>query len=173
VTGVRGRTRRALTARSYLARLAVVVGVLAGLVLANGMQCTDGMTAMALEHVASSSTMLGAAQDGAVAGVMAGVASHSPDDLTAAETAHQVTAVPHAAGVFAPVGDGSPGSHGLGGGLAACLVFIVAVVAGIVGLRPWLLRIFAAVLMFGRGRRVIRVVAPRAASLAELCLLRT
>lgn len=162
-----------LAARGCLARLVVAVGVLAGVVFAHGVQCTDGMSAMAIKQVASSSTALGAVQDGAVVAVMAGVAGHSPGDLAAAGAAHQVTAVPGEAGVMALVGDSSPGSHGLGDVLAACLVFIVAVVAVSVGLRPSLLRIFVAVLMFGRGRRVIRVVAPRAPSLAELCLLRT
>lgn len=162
-----------LAARGPLARLVVVVGVLAGLVFAHGLQCTDGMTAMAIKQVATSGMALSAAQDGAAPAVMAGVASHSPDDVAAAGAAHQVAAVAGAAGVFALVGERSPGSHGLGGVLAACLVFIVAVVAMIVGLRPSLLRIFVAVLMFGRGRRVIRVVAPRSPSLAELCLLRT
>ena len=38
----------------YLARLAVVVGMLAGVVLGNGVHCAGGMTAMAIEHAASS-----------------------------------------------------------------------------------------------------------------------
>ena len=159
-----------VAARGCLARLVVVVGVLAGLVFTHGVRCTDGMTAMAVKQVASSGMALGAAQDGAAPVVMAGAAGHSPDDVTAAGAA---TAVAGGAGVIAVVGDSSPGSHGLGGMLAACLVFIVAVVAVSVGLRPCLLRIFVAVVMFGRGRRVIRVVAPRAPRLAELCLLRT
>lgn len=162
-------------ARGYLARLVVVVGVLAGLVLAHGVQCTDGMTAMAIEHVANSGMAVGFAQDGAAPAAMAGVERHSPDDVTAADTAHQVTAVyvlPGAAAVSPLAGDGPFGSHGLCGGLAACLVFIVAVVAVIVALRPPLLRIFVPVLMSGRAA-VIRAVHPRAPRLAELCLLRT
>lgn len=131
-----------LAARGSLARLVVVIGVLAGVVFAHGVQCTDGMTTMAVKQVASSSMALGAGQDAAPA-------------------------------VIAFVGDSSPGSHGPGGVLAACLMFIVAVVAVSVGLRSALFRIFVAVLTFGGGRRVFRVVAPRAPKLAELCLLRT
>lgn len=162
-----------LAARGCLARLVVVVGVLAGLVFAHGVQCTDGMTAMPIEQGASWGMVVGAAQDGAVPAVLAGVKRHSPDDVTATDSAHQITAVPSAAGVFALGGDRSPGSHGLGGVMTACLACIVAVVAVIVGLRPSLLRIFVPVLTSGFGRRVIRTVPPRAPSLAELCLLLT
>ncbi len=176
VAGVRLTTRRVQAARGYLARLVAVVGVLAGLVLANGVQCTDGMNAMAIEHVTSSGMAVGAAQDGAVPAVQARVERHSSDYVTAAEPTHQVTAVsvvPGAAGVLAFAGHGSPGFPGQGGLLAACMAFIVAVVAVIVGLRPARLRIIVAVLVSGPGRGVIRVVHLRAPSLAELCLLRT
>lgn len=162
-----------LAVRACLARLVVVVvGVLAGLVFAHGVPCTDGVTAMSIEQVANSGMVVGAAQDGAGPAMITGVEGHSPDDVTAASSVHQVTAVPGPAGVFAPDGDGSPGSHGLGGVLAACLMCIVAVVAVIVGLRPSLLRIVVALRRSGRGRRVIRVIPPRAPRLAELCLLR-
>jgi hypothetical protein len=155
--------------------------VLAGLVLAHGVQCPGAMTAMALEQVASSGMVVGAAQDGAAqegAGptLMAGVAHHVPDAVIAADAAQQVTAVrvvPDTAEVLALAGPGSPGSPGLGGGLVACLAFIVAVAAVMVGLRPAWLRVFGPVLRSGRGHRVTRTAAPRAPSLAELCLLRT
>jgi hypothetical protein len=128
--------------------------VLAGLVLAHGVQCPGGMTAMAIEQVASSAMVVGTAQD----------------------SAQQVTAVrvvPDTAEVLALAGPGSPGSPGLGGGLVACLAFIVAVAAVMVGLRPAWLRVFGPVLRSGRGHRVTRTAAPRAPSLADLCLLRT
>ncbi len=163
-------------AQGYPARLVVVVGVLVGLALGHGVQCTDGMiAALAVEHVASSGMAVGSAQDGAAPAAMAGVERHSPDDVTAADAAHQVTAVsvlPGAAAVSPLAGDGQFGSHGLCGGLAACLAFIVAAVAVIVGLRPPWLRIFAPALM-SRRAAVIRAVHSRAPSLAELCLLRT
>ena len=38
----------------YLARLAVVVRMLAGVVFGNGVHCAGGMTDMAIEHAASS-----------------------------------------------------------------------------------------------------------------------
>lgn len=163
-------------ARGYLARLVAVVGVLAGLVLANGVYCTDGMIAtMATEHVASSGMAVGTAQDRTAPAAKVRVERHSSDHLTAAEPTHRVTAVcavPGAAGVLAFAGQGSPGAPGQGGVLAACLAFIVAVVAVIVGLRPGWLRVFVAVLMSGPAT-VIRIVQSRAPSLAELCLLRT
>jgi hypothetical protein len=68
VIGVRGRTRRARAAGGYLARLAGVVGVLAGVVLGNGVHCAGGMTAMAIEHAASSRMPAGIAQSLATAG---------------------------------------------------------------------------------------------------------
>jgi len=162
-------------ARECLARFVVVVGVLAGLVLGHGVQCTDGMTAMATEHVASLGMALGAAPDGAAPAAMVGVERHFPDDVTAANPAHKVTAVSVVAGAAAvsPLAGGGPfGSHGLGGRLAACLAFIVAVVAVIVGLRPAWLESFVPVLMSGLAA-VVRIVHPGGPSLAELCLLRT
>lgn len=155
------------------ARLVVVVGVLAGLVFAPGVQCTDGMTARAFEQAASSSMVVRTAQDGAVPPMMAEGEDHSPDDVTATDSAHQITVVPIVAGVLAFGGDRSAGWHGLGGMLAACLVCIVAVAAVIVALRSFLRRIFVRVLTSARGRRLIPIVRPRASSLAELCLLRT
>ncbi len=165
-----------LATRGYLAWFVVVVGVLAGLVLANGVQCTDGMTAtMAIEHVASSGTAVGEVPDRAVPAAKAMVDGHSLDDVIAADRAHQVTALcmaPGAAAVSPLAGDGSPGFPGRGGVLAACLAFIVAVLAVILGLRPPWLRIFVLLLM-PRRPAVIRTVRPQAPSLAELCLLRT
>jgi hypothetical protein len=38
----------------YLARLAVVLGVLVGVVLGNGVHAAGGMTAVAIEHAGSS-----------------------------------------------------------------------------------------------------------------------
>lgn len=71
---VTGPIRHVQAARGYLARLVVAIGVLAGLVLVHGVQCTDGMSAMAIEHVASSGMAVGA-QDGAAPATMAAVRS--------------------------------------------------------------------------------------------------
>jgi hypothetical protein len=150
--------------------------VLAGLVLAHGVQCAGGMTAMAIEQIASSGMVVGAAQEDAAPTVMAGVEHHVPDAIIAANAAEQITAVrvvPDTAGVLALAAPGSPGLPGLGGGLVACLAFIVAVAAVMVGLRPSWLRIFGLVLRSKRGHGVTRTAAPLAPSLAELCLLRT
>jgi hypothetical protein len=62
VIGVRGRARRARAAGGSLARLAVVVGVLAGVVLGNGMHGAGGMSAMVIEHAGSSHVPAGIAQ---------------------------------------------------------------------------------------------------------------
>jgi hypothetical protein len=153
--------------------LVVVVGVLAGVVFAHSVQCADGMTAMAVEQAASSSMVVHASQDGTVPPMMAGDEDHSPDVVTVGDSAHQVTAVPVAAGVLAFGGDRSSGSHDLGGMLAACLVCVVAVAAVIVALRPSPLRIIVTVLTSLRGCRMIHIASPPAPSLAELCLLRT
>lgn len=174
VTGVTGPTRRVQTARGFLARFVVMVGVLAGLALANGVRCADGMTAiMATGHVASSGMVVLAVQDGAAPVAMAGVERHCLGDITAAD-GHRVAAAHLVAGSISPLaGDGQFGSHGLGGGLVACLIFIVAVLVVIVGLRPPWLRIFVPGLMSGWGRRVFRVVHPHTPSLEELSRLRT
>lgn len=171
--GVTGSTRYVQAARGYLARLAVALGMLAGLALAHGVQCPSGLAVMAIEQGASAGMALGAAQHGAVAAVTAEVVSHSSGDATAAGSPQHCPAmrvVADATGVLAPAGHGSPG---LGGGLAACLAFIVAAAAVIVGLRPAWLRAFAPARPSRRGRRLIHIVPPQAASLAELCLLRT
>lgn len=173
--GVRWTTRQVQTAHGHLlARLVVVVGVLAGLVLVHGVQCTDGMTAMATEHVANSSMAAGSIQHGTTAAT-AGIEHHSPDDITAAHAAHRVTAaytLTAATAVSPLAGVNTLGSHGLCGWLAGCLVLMVAVMAIIVGLRPVWLRIFASGLT-SRRAALIHTVHPRALSLTELCLLRT
>ena len=55
-------------AGGYLAWLAVVLGVLAGVVLENGTHAADGMTAVAIEHAASSRMPAGIARSLATAG---------------------------------------------------------------------------------------------------------
>ena len=171
--GVTGSTRYVQAVRGYLARLAVALAVLVGLLVAHGVQCPNAMTVMAVEQGASAGMALDAAQHGAVEAVTAGVVSHSSGDATAADSRQHFPAVwvvAGATGVLAPTGYGPPG---LGGGLAACLVFLVAAAAVMVGLRPTWLRTFAPVLSPRCGRRLIPIVVPRAASLANLCLLRT
>ncbi|MDQ2883532.1 MAG: hypothetical protein M3Y48_20825 [Actinomycetota bacterium] len=147
--------------------------MLAGLVLAHGVQCPGGMTAMSIEQVASSTMVVGAAQDSAAPTVMAGAEHHFPDTVIGADAAQQVTAVRVVPDTAGPLSLAGHGSSGPSGGLMACLAFIVAVAAGMVGLRPAWLRIFGPVLRSGRGHQVTRTVTPRAPSLAELCLLRT
>ena len=68
VIGVRGGLRRARAAGGYRARLAVVLGALAGVVLGNGVHAAGSMTAMAIEHAASSRIPAGIAQSLATAG---------------------------------------------------------------------------------------------------------
>jgi hypothetical protein len=84
VIGVRGMTRRARVAGGYRARLTVVVGVLTGVVLGNGVHCAGGMTARAIGHAASSRSRL-TSPSVATAGGQRPV----PDVVT---VAHQVTA---------------------------------------------------------------------------------
>jgi hypothetical protein len=64
----------------------VVVGVLAGVVLGNGVHCAGGMTVMAIKHAVSSRLSAGIAQSLATVGVQHPL----PDVVTAA---YQVTAV--------------------------------------------------------------------------------
>jgi hypothetical protein len=142
------RSRQA--ARGYLVRLLAVVAVLVGLALTHGFQCTDDMTTV----------MRGAS--GASAGMAGGVAH---DDHAAARMAHADTGV---SGIAA--GDSS-GSRGLGAVLATCLAFIVAVVAGVLGLRRAGLGVVR--VLDSAPVVAIRAAIPRTPSLAELCLLRT
>ncbi|MFJ8814827.1 DUF6153 family protein [Amycolatopsis thermoflava] len=152
-----GSSDRRRAARGHLARLVAVLAVLAGLVLLHSPHCTDGMSAMPhLSASAGSATMTDAgSQPAAMVGQFSAV-------CPAIEA--------EGAGVVA-VGS-SHGSDGMGGLLATCLAFIVAVLATLLGLRPsWR----AVGLMARLPERVarIRAVLPRAPSLAELCLLRT
>jgi len=140
-----GTARPVQAVRGHLARLVVVVAVLAGLGLAGGLQCADGTSmAMPMSDGANSATA-----------AMAGMAGN--------ETAEPVSAL----------GDVMPGTHGMGGLLATCLVFFVAVVVAVaVLLSPGRL---GSVVQLPRAARVvvIRAIQPRVLSLAELCLLRT
>jgi hypothetical protein len=132
-------------ARGYLARLVVVVAVLAGLGLAAGLQCTDGMAVPLGGHAAAATVMVG---DG-------------PELMTSTDAEHP------------PVSGVASGSHGMGGVMAACLVLLVVAVVAVAGLaRPELFRMADRVY---RSVRVAasRAALPRASSLAELCVLRT
>lgn len=146
-----GTACRRRAARGFLARFFAVFAVLAGLVLAHGVQCAEGMSVM---HDARGATMVAgvAMECGAPTATVA-------DACTAADPVGAVT----------PAGDGSPG---LGGVLATCLAFIVAVVAAIAGLRPTEFRHVVRICRATRAA-VLRTALPRAPSLAELCLLRT
>jgi hypothetical protein len=147
-----GIARRGRAVRGHLVRLVAVLAVLAGLALAVGLQCTDGMAGAMPISAAGVSIECGApaTMDGSAAHQMAdecpaGTAAHVPD---------------------------TSNFDGLGHVLATCLAFIVAVAAAVVSLRPGGLR---GVVRVVRSLRVVamRAVQPRAPSLAELCLLRT
>lgn len=158
-----GATRGGHAARGHRARLVVAVAVFLGLALAVGFQCASGMA-----------TAASAPQRCAAQVPMASAPGVSPERAEPMVIGPQVAAAcvaPVAAG-GAGAGDGSPGSQGLGGVLMICLTFIVAVVAAVAGLRPTGPR---SVVRMVRSAPVlvIRVIQPRAPSLAELCLLRT
>jgi hypothetical protein len=147
-----GIARRGEAVRGHLARLAAVLAVLAGLVLAVGLQCTDGSMAAMPMNAASVSMKCG------VPATMEGPAEHWMTNACPAGTAAHVL--------------GTSDFDGLGGVLATCLAFIVAVAAAVVSFRPGGLH---GVVRMVRSLRVVamRAVQPRAPSLAELCLLRT
>lgn len=163
-----GMARRVHAARGHLARLVAVLAVLAGLAVVVGLQCTDGM-AMAMAHGATSAT---AAMTCGAPAAMA--ASPAPERLVPADDSRLTAAcaAPSTAAAFAFAKDESSGSGGLGGMLATCLAFLVAVVGAVAALRPAGMR---SVMMTLRSARVvvIRAIRPRTPSLAELCLLRT
>lgn len=160
-----GSSGRRRAARGHLARLVAVLAVLAGLVLLHSPHCTDGMTAM--PHLATS-----AGSGTATAAISCGSsATMTEAGSQPATMAHQLAAVcPAVAGVVAA--GSSHGSDGMGGLLATCLAFIVAVLATLLGLRPSWQQVALIARLSERVTR-IRAVVPRAPSLAELCLLRT
>ncbi|MGM1060892.1 hypothetical protein [Saccharothrix sp. Mg75] len=141
-----GTARRRQAACGRLARLVVVLAVFAGFAI--GLQCTDGMApAMPMAHgVTSASCACGSPAADMVLGTCVSLAT--------------------------VMEEGSPKSDGLGGALAVCLAFLVAVVAAAASLGPDRLRgVFR--LLRPAPAVVVRAVRPRALSLAELCLLRT
>ncbi|SEP53343.1 hypothetical protein [Amycolatopsis saalfeldensis] len=140
-----------------------VLAVLAGLVLLHGQHCADGMSAM--PHGAVSVTSETGTASCASA-TMADTGSRSTTMLT------EVCPAGASAGVVARAAGMPLGSGGMGGVLATCLAFIVAVVSTLLGLRPSWRPVAVAAWLSGRVVR-IRAVRPRAPSLAELCLLRT
>jgi hypothetical protein len=144
---VTGTTRPRLAARGHLARLALLVAVLAGLALAVGIQCTDGMAMHS----------------------SAGMAAGHRCDVSVADAGHHDAAV---CATDATTGGSSPEPSGLGCVLAVCLAFVIAVVATVAGLRPAGLQGVGRMLAPARVAGV-REFRPRALSLAELCLLRT
>ncbi len=152
--------------RGRLARFVAVLVVLAGVALAVGLQCADGI-AIPMAHAASADAAMACGSPAAVASspVPEHVASVDSGQLTA------VCAATGTAGFFVLVQGGSPDSGGVGGVLAACLAFILAVVAAVAALRPGPLRGVGQLLRPARVA-VSRAVRPRAPSLAELCLLR-
>jgi hypothetical protein len=163
VIGSSGRRR---AARGHLARLVAVLAVLAGLVLLHSPHCTDGMTTM--PHLAASvgsGTATAAASCGSSATMTE--AGNQPATMAA-----RPAAVCPAAGVGAVAVGSSHGSDGVGGLLATCLAFIVAVLAALLGVRPFWRQVGLVARLSDCATR-IRAVVPRAPSLAELCVLRT
>jgi peptidoglycan/LPS O-acetylase OafA/YrhL len=161
-----GSRRRRRAARGHLARLVAVLAVLAGLVLLHSPHCTDGMTAM--PHLAAS---VGSGTSTAAASCGSSATMTEPGSQPAT-TADQLAAVCPAAGVGAVAAGSSHGSDGMGGLLATCLAFIVAVLAALLGVRPSRQQIGLVARLSDYATR-IRAVVPRAPSLAELCVLRT
>lgn len=130
-------------------RLVAVVAVLAGVLLALGLRCTDGMMAeMPMVH-GTNSMVVGAKQDGAHLAAMAAGAS-----------------------LLAHVEASSPASSGMGGVLATCVALLVMVLVAVAGLRPAWLRIFVQARAPGRVA-MICAIGLRAPGLAQLCVLRT
>jgi hypothetical protein len=148
-------TRPERAARGLLARLVAVVAVLAGVVLAQGLQCAGGMSGM---HVASGMTCSHPV-------AMDSVDGHFTQETVTSTEAGQLPTSGCA------VADSHLDSDGLGGVLAACLAYLVAVVAAMTGLRPIMPQRVDR-LRFAHAPTIRRVLS-RAPSLAELCLLRT
>jgi hypothetical protein len=146
-------------ARGFLARLVAVVAVLAGVVLVQGLQCAGGMSGM---HVASGMTCSHPVAMDSVDG------HFTQETVTSAEADQLPTS---GCAVASGATDSHLDSDGLGGVLAACLAYLVAVVAAMTGLRPIMLRCVDR-LRFVHAPTIRRVLS-RAPSLAELCLLRT
>ncbi|HEY8455380.1 MAG TPA: hypothetical protein VIL34_07285 [Actinopolymorphaceae bacterium] len=166
MTGTAGHAR---AVRGRLVRLVAVLAVLAGVALAVGLQCTDGM-AMPMAHGASADAAMACSSSPS-----AMAERHVPERVTSADSGGLTAAAcptPGAAESFVLAENGSPGSGGMGGVLATCLAFILAVVVAVASLRPgpsW------GVVRLLRPARAVatRAVQPLAPSLAELCLLRT
>jgi hypothetical protein len=162
IAAMTGTARPVRAARGHFARLVAVLAVFAGLAVAVGMQCTDGMAVMPMAHGADSAPMAcGSPASTATAHERVAPADNGP--LTVA------CAAPGVAAAYAE--SEAPGTGGLGGLLATCLAFLVAVVTLVASLRSAGLR--SVPVMVGSARvRLIRTLRPRAPSLAELCLLR-
>lgn len=141
--------------RGHLARLVAVVAVLAGVAVLPWPQCPDGMIVDAVYLDQGASPAM----------AVAGVNDH-PQDTAALCTAHSASGAP------ARVADSSGGSGDVGGVLATCLTFLVAVLAVIAGLSPCWLRSFVRLHAPRPGARVC-TIGLRAPSLAQLRVLRT
>jgi hypothetical protein len=164
-----GSSGRPQAARGHLARLVAVLAVLAGLVLLHSPHCTDGMSA--LPHLAAS-VGSGTASATASCGSSARMLEAGSQPATMVDQLAAVCPVVGAAGVGTVAAGSSHGADGMGGLLATCLAFIVAVLATLLGVRPSWQQVGLVARLSERAAR-IRAVVPRAPSLAELCLLRT
>jgi hypothetical protein len=103
-------------------------------------------------------------------GMMMTGADQTTHGATSAMSVHAATT--DGSPMMVQVNGGMPGHGDLGGVLTACLVFLVAVVATIVGLRPLGPHPVAELAIRGR-TAICRAVRSRAPDLAQLCLLRT
>jgi hypothetical protein len=157
IRAVTGTALRARAARGHLARLVAVLAVLAGLGYAVGLQCTGGMTTdMVMAHGTTSTDTV--------------VACQSP--LATSNTVEHADTRQCPAPVFAVAADDSSSFDGLGGVLATCLAFLIAVVAAVATLRPGHLRGVGGMSRPVR-MTVLRAGRPQPLTLAELCVLRT
>lgn len=138
--------------------------VLAGLMLLHARHCTEGMSAM--PHAAAAVHADTPAGSCGSATTTTGVRVAAADPLTV------VCPGVDGAGMAVVFIGSAPGSRGMGGLLATCLAFLVAVLATLLTLRRsrW-----QGLLLPRRsdGAAPLRAFCPRAPRLAELCLLRT
>ncbi|WP_439659457.1 hypothetical protein ACSHWB_44990 [Lentzea sp. HUAS TT2] len=137
-----GPVRGTPSARAHLARLVVVLAVLAGLALVVGAQCTDGMSM-----------------------------AHDVNVVMTDGGHEAVVERPVAAGEPAALARDMAGGSDMGGVLAVCLMIIAAVVSIVAVLRLPGVRGLATVVRPACAT-LAAAFLPQAPSLAKLCLLR-
>ncbi|MFH5227582.1 hypothetical protein [Antrihabitans spumae] len=138
--------------RGISARLLAVLAVLAGLALAQGLQCRDGMPAMSLPGSMPQSVMYSA-----------------PADTDASDDADLVTGAFH---IVKAAADAAGEPMALGGVLAACLVAVLTWLAAST-LRLRRTSVAVGCPIRAGPSRAAHAALPRAPTLAQLCVLRT